>query len=142
MAKRRESVTKSQARPDVPAPDDVEVLLDVELADGMLWLVLVNASDRTAYNVAVVFREPLPGLGGERDIAGMGVFRMLPLLRPRREIRVLVDVAREFFARRQPTIVEARVSWQSRSGDDFSRSFKHDLAVWKDFGELVHPTSG
>ena len=73
------------------------------------------------------------GVGGDRDITAMRVFRMLPMLRARREIRVFVDVARSFFARRQPTSVEARVSWRSRTGQRYSETFAHDLAVWEDF---------
>jgi hypothetical protein len=112
------------------------VLLDVELADGSLWLVLANPSDQTAFDVSVAFRGPLMGVGGERDITAMQVFRRLPLLRPRREIRVFVDVARHFYARRPPTGVEARVSWHSRAGERYSQTFTHDLAVWEDFGEI------
>ena len=131
------STRKTAAREQLPSRGDAEVLLDVELADGMLWLVLINPSDQTAFNVSVAFRRPLWGIGGERDIAQMSLFRGLPLLRPKREIRVLIDVARHLLARRQSTRVEARVSWQSRAGERFAQTFKHDLAIWKDFGEVV-----
>jgi hypothetical protein len=137
MAKSPKSATGSKSKHRLPSPGDVEVLLDVELVGGALWLVLANPSDQTAFNVSVVFRSPLLGIGGERDIARMSVFRALPLLRPKREIRVLVDVARELFARGESTRVEARVDWQSRAGDQFSQTFNHDLAVWKDFGEVI-----
>jgi hypothetical protein len=124
----------SDGRP--PSAGTAEVLLDVELTDGSLWLVLANPSDQTAFDVSVVFRGPLMGVGGDRDITAMQLFRLLPLLRPKREIRIFVDVARSFFARRQPTRLEARVSWRSRGGDRFSEAFTHDLAVWEDFGEV------
>jgi hypothetical protein len=137
MAKPEESVGETKSKERLPGPGEGEVLLDVELAGGALWLVLVNPSDHAVFNVSVVFGEPLMGIGGERDIAQMAVFRELPLLRPKREIRVLVDVARELFARRQSMRLEAHVHWQSRAGDRFSQTFKHDLAVWKDFGELL-----
>ena len=136
MAKAQKNPRKTAPKERLPVPGDAEVLLDVELAQGALWLVLANPSDQTAFNVSVVFRNPLMGIGGERDIAQMGVFRKLPMLRPKREIRVLVDVAHHLFARRQSTRVEARVDWQSRAGERFSQTFKHDLAVWKDFGEV------
>jgi hypothetical protein len=128
---------RKAARADRPAPPGAaEALLDVELTDGSLWLVLANPSDQTAYDVSVAFQQPLIGVGGDRDVTEMRVFRALPLLRPRREIRVFVDVAREFYARRQPTRIEARVSWRSGAGERFSRVFEHDLAVWEDFGEI------
>jgi hypothetical protein len=119
--------------PSVAAP---EVLLDVELTDGSLWLVLANPSAQAAFDVSATFRGPLLGVGGERDITEMRLFRMLPLLRPRREIRIFVDVARSFFARRPPTRLQARVSWRSGEGARFARVFTHDLAIWEDFGEI------
>ena len=119
-----------------PPAGRAEVLLDVELTDGSLWLVLANPSDQTAFDVSVTFQGPLMGVGGDRDITKMRVFKGLPLLRPRREIRVFVDVARHFYARRPSTRVEARVSWRSRPGERRSQSFKHDLAIWEDFGEI------
>jgi hypothetical protein len=136
MATTRKGTRKTVRAEHPPAAGAAEVLLDVELTDGSLWLVLANASDLTAFDVAVAFRGPLMGVGGERDITEMRLFRRLPLLRPRREIRVFVDVARSFFARRQPTRLEARVSWRSRAGDRVSRTFTHDLAIWEDFGEI------
>jgi hypothetical protein len=130
-------VAKRAARDDrPPSGGRAEVLLDVELTDGALWLVLANPSDHPAFDVSVAFQGPLMGVGGDRDITEMRVFRMLPLLRPRREIRIFVDVARQFFARRPPTRLHARVSWHSRTGERFSQAFKHDLAVWEDFGEI------
>jgi hypothetical protein len=128
---------RKAARDDrLPPPGAAEVVLDVELLDGALWLVLANPSDQTAFDVAVVFRNPLMGVGGTRDISEMRVFRMLPLLRPHREIRIFVDVARELFARRQPTRFVAQVSWRARGRERFSQVFKHDLALWEDFGEI------
>ena len=136
MAKRRKRA-RASARPDrAPAASEPEVLLDVELVDGSLWLVLANASDHTAFDVSVAFDGPLMGVGGERDLSQMTVFRRLPLLRPKREIRVFVDVARHLYARDQSTRLAARVSWHSRAGEPFTRAFKHDLATWKDFGEI------
>jgi hypothetical protein len=136
MARARKSPRKAVSEDRPPPAGTAEVLLDVELTDGSLWLVLANPSDQTAFEVSVAFRGPLMGVGGDRDIAQMRVFRMLPLLRPRREIRIFIDVARNLFARRQPTGIEARVSWRSRAGERFSQAFKHDLAVWEDFGEI------
>jgi hypothetical protein len=136
MAPRRRSPPKAVSDDRPPPAGTAEVLLDVELTDGSLWLVLANPSEQAAFEVSVAFQGPLIGVGGDRDIAAMRVFRMLPLLRPKREIRIFVDVARSFFARRQPTRIEARVSWRSRAGERFSQAFAHDLAIWEDFGEI------
>ena len=136
MPKPRKTTRKTASTDRLPGAGEPEVLLDSELVDGSLWLVLANPSDQVAFQVSVAFEGPLMGVGGDRDIAGMRVFRGLPLLRPKREIRIFVDVARHFYARRQSTRITGRVSWRSGAGERFSQSFKHDLAVWKDFGEI------
>lgn len=120
----------------LPEADDPVVLLDTELDDGKLFLVLANPGRRTAFEVKVDFAGPLMGLGGEHDLTEKRLFRGLPLLRPGREIRIFVDGARQLFARDQETAFQARVSWRSRHGDPFAQTFRHDLALWEDLGEV------
>lgn len=108
----------------------------MELADAKLWLVLANDSERPAFDVIVEFEEPLSGPGGEVDLTELAIFGGLPLLRPGREIRILVDVALHFFAREEATALRARVTWESRRGERFGQEFHHDLKVWKDFGDV------
>lgn len=120
----------------LPGDGDPVVLLDTELDDGKLWLVLANPGERTAFEVKVDFAGALKGPGGEEDLTRKKVFRGLPLLRPGREIRIFVDVARQLFARDQDTAFQARVSWRSRAGKPFGQTFRHDLAIWEDLGEV------
>ena len=119
----------------LPEEGDPVVLLDTELDDGELFLVLANPGRRTAFEVKVDFAGPLEGMGGEEDLTRKRLFRGLPLLRPGREIRILVDAARRLYARDQDTAFQARVSWRSRHGDPFAQTFRHDLALWKDLDE-------
>ena len=120
-----------------PGPGDPEVLLDVECARGCLYLVLVNVGPVTAFEVAVDFHEPLLGAGGDVDVAGFRIFRRLPLLRAGKEIRVFLDLARDFLARRQTKLVKARVRYETRDGKYLGESFVHDLGIWRDFGEVL-----
>jgi hypothetical protein len=119
-----------------PGPGDPEVLLDVELVDGCFYLVLANDGSATAFDVAVDFARPLPGVGGAVDVAALRVFQGLPVLRSGREIRAFVDVARDLLARRQAKIVTARVTYRSRSGRRLGETFRHDLRIWQNWGEV------
>lgn len=122
-------------RPTPPGPGDPEVLLDVECEQGCLYLVLANVGPVTAFDVSVEFRAPLPGIGGEVDVTELAIFRGLPLLRPGKEVRVFVDTARELLARRQPKRVLARVVYRTRTRRWLAESFRHDLRIWRDWGE-------
>ncbi len=120
-----------------PGPGDPEVLLDVECAQGCLYLVLVNVGPVTAFKITVDFHEPLLGAGGDVDVAGFQIFRRLPLLRAGKEIRVFVDLARDLLARRQTKLVKARVRYETRDGKYLGEFFAHDLGIWRDLGEVI-----
>ena len=120
-------------------PADADVILDVELEDGLLFLVLENTGFAPAHAVRVRFAGPLLGLGGETRIDRLRVFRRLELLGPRRRIRIFLDRAALLFAREQPTEIEARIGWRTDEGERRSRTVRHDLDAYRDFPELEVP---
>jgi len=122
-----------------PAARTPHVVLDVELENGLLFLVLANVGDGVAYDVRVRFSRSLRGVGGSRDLAKLGVFRGLPLLRPGRELRAFLDVAELLFRRKQARAFRARVAWRDRAGGEHAETIHHDLSIWSDWGELVAP---
>ena len=125
-----------RAEENGPAAD---VVLDVELEDGLLFLVLANLGAGAAHAVRVRFDEPLRGLGGERRIDRLRVFRSLEFLPPGRRIRVLLDRAALFFARGEPTAFSARVGWREDDDRRGSRVIHHDLDAYRDFPYLEVP---
>jgi len=133
---RKESRREGKPEAALPGKGDPEVLLDVQVDGGKLWLVLANDSDRPAFHVSVDFEHAIRGAGGELDVTGLPIFRDLGLLRRGRDIRVFVDVVPHFFAREEVAELCARVSWESREGKRFAQKFRHDLTVWRDFGEI------
>jgi hypothetical protein len=135
---KRKKDDPARRKPRPPGEGDPEVLLDVELADGCLYLVLANDGPATAFDVAVKFARPLIGVGGEVDVATLQVFKGLPLLRAGQEIHAFVDVARDLLARKQAKIVTATVTYCSRKGRLLGETFRHDLRIWEDWGEARH----
>jgi hypothetical protein len=63
---------------------EADVILDVELERGLLFLVVQNLGRLPAHNVRVRFGQPLHGLGGERRVDRLEIFRRLEFLDPRR----------------------------------------------------------
>ena len=84
----------------------------------------------------VRFDSPLTGLGGERRIDRLQLFRRLEFLGPGRQIRVFLDRAALFFARKEETVFAVRVSWHTDDGARRSRTIRHDLAAYRDFPYL------
>ena len=118
---------------------DADVILDVEFERGLLFLVLENLGSEPAHAVRVRFDQPLTGLGGERRIDRLQLFRRLEFLGPGREIRVLLDRSALFFAREPETAFEARITWQTEEGRRRSRTIRHDLGAYRDFPYLEVP---
>jgi hypothetical protein len=115
------------------------VILDLEFEDGLLFLVLDNIGRGPAHAVRVRFGGPLQGLGGEKRIDRLQIFRRLELLGPRRRIRIFLDRAALLFARDEQTTFEARITWRSDDGSRGSRTVRHDLAAYRDFPYLEVP---
>jgi hypothetical protein len=118
---------------------EADVILDVEFERGLFFLVLENLGDEPAHSVRVRFEEPLTGLGGERRIDRLQLFRRLEFLGPRRRIRVFLDRLALFFARGEPTAFGVTVAWRTDRGERRSREIRHDLAAYRDFPYLEVP---
>jgi hypothetical protein len=118
---------------------EADVILDVELERGLFFLVLENLGDEPAHAVRVRFAEPLAGLGGEKRIDRLQLFRRLEFLAPHRRISVLLDRSASFFARGQETVVDVRLTWRTDRGQRRSREIRHDLAAYRDFPYLEVP---
>ena len=115
------------------------MILDLVFEDGLLFLVLENIGFRPAHAVRVRFAEPLRGLGGEKRIDRLQIFRRLELLGPRRPIRIFLDRSALFFAREEQTRLEARIAWRTDEGRRGSRTVHHDLDAYRDFPYLEVP---
>ena len=120
-------------------PREADVVLDVELERGLLFLVLRNLGDLPAHTVRVRFEQPLHGLGGERRVDRLQIFRRLEFLGPGRHIRVFLDRTALFFGRDEPTELAVTVTWRTDREKRRRRQIRHDLAAYRDFPYLEVP---
>jgi hypothetical protein len=68
-----------------------EVIVDFEVRDGLLYVSLRNVGDAGAYEVTTRFDPTFKGLAGQKDIAGMSVFRKTEFMAPGKAFVQLVD---------------------------------------------------
>jgi hypothetical protein len=118
---------------------EADVILDVELDRGLLFLVIANLGRLPAHSVRFRFAQPLHGLGGDKRIDRLQIFRRLEFLGPRRRIRVFLDRTAAFFGRDEPTELEVTVTWRNDRGERHQREIRHDLAAYRDFPYLEVP---
>jgi hypothetical protein len=129
---RSREVPPPESRARAAAARESDVILDVEFDAGLLFLVVRNLGDLPAYAVRIKLDPAIKGLGGSRVIGRLGLFRRLEFLAPQKSIRLLLDRSSLYFARDEPTTVEATIRWRTRSGERRSEVVRHDLEIYRD----------
>lgn len=121
------------------APDARQplVVLDVDYANGVFELVLVNIGADAARDISVGFTRKLLGAGGV-IVSDLPIFSRLRTLRPGKEIRVFVDSAVDLFRRRKTNAFGSVVKWKDAAGKDHRASYRHDLDAYRGLPELIH----
>jgi hypothetical protein len=113
------------------SPDD-GVAVDVVCEDGVLHLELVNLADRPALRVRCSFEPPLVDAAG-RDVGGLGLFRRMEFLGPRRRVRTLLGPV----GREGPARVEITAEFQRPGERRRSTTVTHDLSVYAELAYRV-----
>ena len=111
-----------------------EVIVDFIIDAGMLSVCLKNIGDGSAYRVRTVFDKPFYGLGGEKCVSRMRIFREVAFMPPAKEFRQFVDMLRAYAKRREPMRIKATVSYRDRMGNRFEDTMVHDLRIYLELG--------
>ena len=112
-----------------PRPD---VIIDFLFENGLLFVAVQNIGSQPAQRVHVAFDPPFKGLGGTVSIPELPLFRNIEFLAPSRSIRTLLDSSAAYFTRHEPEQITATISYCDRSGQKFSCTILHDLAIYRD----------
>ena len=119
-----------------PRPD---VIVDFVFEDGMLFVAVQNIGSQPALRVHVAFDPPFKGIGGTASIPELPLFRNIEFLAPSRSICTLLDSTAAYFARKEPEQITATTSYSDRSGQKFSCTIRHDLAIYRDIAFIPKP---
>jgi hypothetical protein len=111
-----------------------EVIVDFIVDEGMLSVCLKNIGDGSAYRVRPVFDKPFYGLGGEKCVSRMRVFREVAFMPPGKEFCQFVDTLGRYAKRREPMQIKATVSYRDRTGNRFEDAMAHDLRIYLELG--------
>ena len=122
--------------PNAPTLDGrPEVILDVEVRDGLFSIQLRNIGPRPALAVTTTFDKPMSGLGGSKSISGLRLFAGLDFMAPGKLFEQYVDPLAVYAARKQPMRFTATVSYRDRDGRAYEESMVHDLRVYMELGQ-------
>ena len=112
-----------------------EVIVDLVVDEGMVSVCLKNIGDGSAYRVRTSFDKPFYGLGGEKCISRMRVFREVAFMPPGKELRQFVDMLGHYSKRRGPMRIKATVSYRDRAGNRYEDTMAHDLRIYLELGQ-------
>lgn len=125
--------------PDIPiVPVPAEVIVDLVLRDEVVFIVIWNAGARSAQEVQIIFRKPLLGLGGNKNLAELPVFRELTYLAPGKHFEVFVDTAISFFENNKDKFLELQINWKDAEGKKNERTIRHNLEVYKQLPSIIN----
>ncbi len=118
-----------------------EVILDVLFERGLFFLMVANIGDRPAHAVRIRFKRTFTGLGGTRKYHRLALFERLEFLAPRKSIEVFLDRSASYFARGEPTTLEATITWRTGAGEERKSSVTHDLEIYRDLATIEREVS-
>ena len=119
-----------------PAPPDDGVVVDVVLEDGVLYLELVNLSDRPALDVGCSFDPTLVDVQG-RDVSELRVFRRVEYLGPRRRLRTLLDSVPGYFSRKGAARFAVSVEYERPGTPRAETKVVHDLDLYRELAYRI-----
>ena len=125
----------------VPGPRP-EVIVDFDSVRGLLFIVLKNIGERSAYRVTTSFDELLLGLEGQKRISEMQLFKRVEFMPPGKEFRQLVDPVTVLVRQQRLGKVGVTISYADGQGQSFSERIVHDLCIYGDLGYTNIPASG
>jgi len=115
------------------------VIVDVLFEDMQFFILIHNNTDQPVYKVSIKFDKTIIGWNGSRNISAMKVFEKIETLAPRKTIRVFIDRGHSYFARRQPAVIVAQITYTDASGSTFISSLKHNLSIYRDITFPLQP---
>lgn len=115
---------------------DPDVVLDLELRDGMFFFRLWNKSDQSVRDVTVAFKRKVMGLGGAVEITGLPIWSKLAFMPPGKEIEVPIDRAPVLLAQDRGTPLAATIQYKDSGGARWVASIIHDFGAYSGFPEL------
>ena len=116
-----------------------EVIVDFLFERGLLFIAVENIGDRPAHKVTVRFRQPIHGLGGQKDITSLAMFKNIEFLAPHRSIQTFMDSSHAYFERGEPAHVGMEVAYIDNEGHQFGGIIQHDLDIYRDIIYLNRP---
>jgi hypothetical protein len=122
---------------ETPEPGkNPDVIVDFEYDDGLLFIVIENIGNDSAYDTAIRFNKKILGMQKTKNISSLKIFQSLKFLPPGKKIKILVDLFQFYWRGKQPIQIRTGIFFRNKLRKTFQNSIKHDLSIYKDIAEI------
>jgi hypothetical protein len=111
-----------------------DVIIDFIYIKGHFYISIKNIGQKPAYRVSVKFDNKIIGVEGTKEISSMPLFQNIEFLPPSREIRTFLDTSASYFNGKNPTKINANITFFDSYGIKHENLIKHNLEIYKDIG--------
>ena len=100
-------------------------------------MVLENIGDIPAVKVVTKIGAKIIGPDGKKELNSLKVFRGVDYFAPGKEFRILVGSTAAYFSQKQPSKFTAVITYSDQTGNNYTESITHDLAIYSDLPRAV-----
>jgi hypothetical protein len=112
------------------------VIVDFNFDDGALFIAVENIGDAPALKVNTCFSAPIHGVEGRVHINAMALFTNIEFLAPHKAITTFLDTSAAYFARDEPRLITALITYRDAARKKYAATVHHDLNIYADIGYI------
>ena len=113
-----------------------DVIVDFEYDEEVLFIVIENIGDDSAFDVQTKFSKKILGMQKTKDISSLRIFKLLRFLPPAKKIKIPVDLFQFYLLGKQPLQISVSILFRNKTKQKFQNSISHDLSIYKDIAKI------
>ena len=114
-----------------------KIILDFVYENNLLYVVIENMGDTVTNRVSIDFDKKIMGLGKEKNISEMQIFKTISVFPPKKRFKIFVDTFSSYVKNKQPLLLTSKITYY-QNNKRFEDIIKHDLRIYKDFVETLN----
>lgn len=118
-----------------------DVIVDFIFEEGLFYITVKNIGNKSACNITTKFSHHFNGVGGDKEISQLLMFKKIEFMPPGKEIKTFLDTSQSYFQREEPTNISTVIYFTDSTGKRFSNKINHNLDIYKEVGWITKPKS-
>ena len=114
-----------------------KIILDFEYENNLLYIIIENIGDAMINKVSIDFNKKIMGIGKEKNISEMQIFKTISVFPPKKRFKIFVDTFSSYVKNKQPLLLTSKITYY-QNNKSYEDIIKHDLRIYKDFVETLN----